>query len=96
MSFGPVFPVLGPGKGVKAFEIEGQTDQAPLTSRGSGPAQRELAEAQHLFDDADDGFDGACACPIDCFAQSGFELVRHFDLGARVLGWRIRQGSKTL
>jgi len=38
MSFEPVFPVLRPGEGVKAFEIEGQTDQAPLTSRGSGPA----------------------------------------------------------
>ena len=90
MSFVPVLPVLRPGEGVKTFEIEGQTDQTPLASRCSGPTQQELAEAQHLFDDPDDGFDGTFACSVDCFAQGSFELVRHLYLGARVLGWRIR------
>jgi len=74
---------------VKAFEVEGQTNQTPLTSRCSGPAQRELAKAQHLLDDPDHRFDGGFARPIDRFAQGGLEFVRHFHLGARILGWRI-------
>ena len=74
---------------MEAFEIESQTDQTPLASRRRCPAQGELAEAQHLFDDPDHRFDGAFACPVDRFAQGGLELVRHFHLGTRVLRWRI-------
>jgi hypothetical protein len=89
MSFAPVFPALRPGDRVKALEIKSQTHETPLTSRCSDPTQRELAEAQHLFDDPDDRFDGAFACPVDRFAPGGLELVRHFDLSVRILGWRI-------
>ena len=56
---------------MEALEIEGQTDQAPLASGGQFTAQGELAEAQHLLDDADHQFDGAFACPVDRFAQRG-------------------------
>jgi hypothetical protein len=38
---------------MEAIEIEGQTDQTPLTSCRLDTSQRELAEAMHLFDDAD-------------------------------------------
>jgi len=81
---------------MEALEIEGQTDQAPLESLGQFPAQGELAEAHHLFDDADHRFDGAFACPIDRFAQRSLELVRHLDLRARVRRRRIGQRSETL
>ena len=75
---------------MEALEIESQTDQTPLTGSGLNTAQGELAESQHLFDDPDDGFDGAFACPVDRSAQGGLELVRHFHLRTRILGWRIR------
>jgi hypothetical protein len=75
---------------MEAFEIECQTDQAPLESFGLNPAQRELAKTQHFLDDPDHRFDGAFVCSVDRFAQRGLELVCHFHLGARALGWRIR------
>src|SRR5258708_4803740 len=81
---------------MEALEIEGQTDQAPLESLGQFPAQGELAEAQHLLDDAEHRFDGAFACPGDRFAQRGLELVRHLDLGTRVLRWWIEQWREPL
>src|SRR5712692_77778 len=64
---------------MEALEIEGQTDQAPLASDGQFTAQGELAEAQHLLDDADHRLDGAFACPVDRFAQRGLELVCHLE-----------------
>jgi hypothetical protein len=81
---------------MEALEIEGQTDQTPLARGGQFPAQGELAEAQHLLDDADHRFDGAFARPIDRFAQRGLELVGHLDQGARVLGRRIGQRREPL
>ena len=81
---------------MEALEIEGQTDQAPLASGGQFTAQGELAEAQHLLDDADHRFDGAFASAVDRFAQRGLELVRHLDLGTRVLGWWIEQWREPL
>src|SRR6266700_5653684 len=52
-------PTLHSGYGMEALEIERQTDQAPLARRRRDPTQGELAEAQHLLDDADHRFDGA-------------------------------------
>src|SRR5947209_4724919 len=89
-------PTLRSGYGMKALEIERQTDQAPLARRRREPTQVELAEAQHLFDDADHRFDGAFACPVDGFAQRGSQLVGHLDLRAGVLRWRVRQGREAL
>jgi hypothetical protein len=40
---------------MEALEIESQTDQTPLKGLGLNTSQRELAEAQHLLDDADTG-----------------------------------------
>ena len=75
---------------MEALEIESETNQAPLASRRSDPSQGELAEAENLFDDPDDRFDGAFACSVDRFAQGGLELVRHFYLRACIIGWRVR------
>ena len=44
---------------MEALQIESQTDQTPLASSSLGPTERELAEAQHLLDNADHRFDGA-------------------------------------
>src|SRR5437762_4131364 len=81
---------------MEALEIESQTDQTPLTSSSLFPAQGELTEADHLFDDADHRFDGAFACPVDGFAQRGSQLVGHFDLGAGVLRRWVRQWREAL
>ncbi len=54
---------------MEALEIESQTDQTPFASSSLSTTERELAEAQHLFDDSDHWFDGAFASPIDRFAQ---------------------------
>jgi len=48
---------------MEALEIESQTDQTPLACGGLFTAQRELAEAQHLFDDLDHRFGGAFPAP---------------------------------
>jgi hypothetical protein len=37
---------------MEALEIESQTDQTPLKGLGLNTSQRELAQAQHLLDDA--------------------------------------------
>ncbi len=80
---------------MEALEIEGQTDQAPLARRRD-PPQGELAEAQHLLDNAEHRFDRAFACPVDRFAQRGSELVGHLDLCAGVLRRRVRQRREAL
>ncbi len=81
---------------MEALEIERQTDQTPLARRRRDPAQGELAEAQHLLDDAEHRFDRAFACAVDRFAQRGSELVGHLDLCARVLGQRVKQRREAL
>src|SRR5712692_1949288 len=81
---------------METLEIEGQTDQTPLARRRLRATQGELAEAQHLLDDADHRFDGVLACARDRFAQGGPELVGHLDLGAGVLRRRVRQRREAL
>src|SRR6266700_7036281 len=81
---------------MEALQIEGQTDQTPFASRCQFPAQGELAEAQHLLDNADHRFDGAFARAVDGFAQRRPELVGHLDLGTRLFGRWVGQRRKTL
>src|SRR5436309_4539886 len=81
---------------MEALAIEGQTDQAPLTSGRLDPSQRELAEAEHLLDNAEHRFDGAFACSVDGFTQRGSELVGHLHLRAGTLRRRVRQGCEPL
>src|SRR6266705_1496731 len=81
---------------METLEIEGQTDQTPLTSSSLGPAQGELAKAEYLFDDADHRFDGAFACSIDRFAQRRLELVGHLDLGTGLLRWGFGERGEPL
>jgi len=42
---------------MEALEIEGQTDQEPFARDSGFAAQRALAEAEDLCDDADHGLD---------------------------------------
>src|SRR5207247_3840486 len=76
---------------MEALEIESQTDQTPLPSGRLAPAQGELAEAEHLLDDADHRFNRVLARPVDRFPQCRLELVGHLDLGTRVFRRRIGQ-----
>src|SRR5436853_437608 len=79
---------------MQPLQIERQTDQTPLASGGHLPAQRELAKAQYLFDDADHRFDRAFAQPVDRLAERRLEFIRHLLARTRVVaGWR-RQGRK--
>ena len=66
---------------MEPLEIEGQADQTPLARGSFVPAQRELAETQHILDDPDHRFNSAFACRVDRFANCRLELVRHLDLG---------------
>src|SRR5260370_37249467 len=81
---------------MEALEIESQTDQAPLARRRRCPTQGELAEAEHLFDDAEHRFDRAFACAVDRLAQRSPELVRHLHLRTGVLRRRVRQRREAL
>src|SRR5262245_26868603 len=81
---------------MQALQIERQTDQAPLTSGCLLAAQRELTEAHHLFDDADDWLDRAFAQAIDRLSNRSFELVGHLHLGTGISRWRLRLDRKAL
>src|SRR6266576_704602 len=81
---------------MQALEIEGQTDQSPLTSGSKFPTQGELAEAKYLLNDPDDWFDGAFADPIDGLADGSLELVSHLHLWAGILGWGIGKGGEAV
>src|SRR5258708_14775899 len=81
---------------MEALEIESQTDQAAFESVGQFPARGELAEAQHLLDDADHRFNGAFACPVDRFAQHGLELVGHLEPSNSRPGVVDRAGARTV
>src|SRR5438045_3882336 len=81
---------------MEALEIESQTDQTPLASGRLYPTQGELAEAEHLLDDADHRFNRVLACPIDRFAHCCLELVGHLDLGTGVFRRWIGQRREPL
>src|SRR3989442_1046583 len=65
---------------MEALEVEGQTDQPPLTDGGLLPTQGELAEAEHVLDHSNDRFDSAFADAIDGFAHGSLKLVSHLHL----------------
>jgi cation:H+ antiporter len=69
---------------MEALEIERQTDQTPLARGGQFPAQGELTEAGHLFDDADHRFDRACR------ARTGWQSESAQLLDCRWGDWRAR------
>ncbi len=81
---------------MQPLQIERQTDQTPLARGGHLAAQRELAEAQHLFDNPNHGLDRAFAQAVDHFPEHGFELGGHLNCGTGVVGWRRRQRGKAL
>src|SRR6266566_3249424 len=65
---GPLFrrqAQLSYGQAMQALQIVGQADQTPFPRHLPQPAQRELAEAHGLFDDADHRFHRAFAQAID-------------------------------
>src|SRR6266545_7772381 len=73
---------------------ERQTDQTPLACGVRFPAQRELAKAQYLFDDANHGFDRAFAQPVDHLAERRLEFIRHLLARTRVVAGGCRQRRK--
>ena len=77
---------LGRMQSVQALEIVGQTDQSPLTRSIGQTTQRELAEAQHLLDDANNRFDRGFAQAIESIADAGTEFVGHFFFGGSIFG----------
>src|SRR5215469_6155309 len=81
---------------MEALEIEGQTDQSPLASGGFFPTQGELAEAEHVLDNANDWFDRAFADAIDSFAHGGGKLVSHLHFGTGLLRWGIAKPCEAL
>src|SRR6266550_5055677 len=81
---------------MEALEVEGQTDQPPLTSGGLLSTQGKLAKADGLFDDANDWFDGALAEPIDGLADGSLELVSHLHLRTRISRWRIGKSCEAV
>ncbi len=59
------FPVVGAlrlgaaaKQAMKAFQIESETNQAPLATDRCQAAQGKLTEAKYLFNGANNGFDG--------------------------------------
>ena len=66
-----------------AFEIEGQADKTPFASRRPQAAQGELAKAEDLLEDANDGFHGAFSQAINGLSNLGLEFVSHLHHGAR-------------
>src|SRR6266566_1766741 len=84
-------PQLVTEQGMQPLQIECQADQAPLARGGLLAAQRELAEAHDLFNDADYRLDRAFAQAVDRFPDHGFELVGHLDRGTGIVGWWCRQ-----
>ncbi len=79
---------------MQTLEIVGQTDQGPLASEVDQTPKGELAEAQHLLDDANDRFNRRLAQAIEAIADVGAELVGHYFYGGSILGWRLRFLSK--
>ena len=73
---------------MQTFEIVGQTDQSPFASSVGQTSKRELAEVQHLLDDANDRFHRGFAQAVEGIANLGTELVGHFLFGGSIFGWR--------
>lgn len=59
---------------VQPLQVEGGARQAPLAGDRDQATQGELAEVQHLLDDAQDRFDGALAQAVDGLADGRLEL----------------------
>src|SRR5262245_62499724 len=81
---------------MQSLQIERQTDQAPLASSSLLAAQRELPEAQYLFNDADHRLDRAFAQAVDPLPNRTLEFVGHLLLRAGILPWRLWQLGKAL
>src|SRR2546429_1444215 len=81
---------------MEALEVEGQTDQPPLTDGGLLPTQGELAEAEHVLDHSNDRFDSAFADAIDGFAHGSLKLVSHLHLGTGIFRRRIGKPCEAL
>ena len=88
---------LGGHQLVQPLQVPGQTDKAPLPSGGLQPAQRELAESQDLFDNANDRLNRGLAPAVNGLAQVSLKLVGHLDDRASVIrGWLRRLGKTFL
>lgn len=64
-----------------ALEIDRQTHLTSFSCRSRPAAQRELAEAQHFFNDPDHGFDGTFSEAINRVAIRCLKLLSHLSFG---------------
>jgi hypothetical protein len=58
---------------VQPLQVVGQAHQTPLSGHRQHASQRELAEAQRFFDDADDWLHRGFAQTVDPLADVGLE-----------------------
>lgn len=75
-----IFSVFLGFKRKKALQVPTETDQRPLALHRLEAAQQELAKAQHVFDDAGDGFDRGLALGVAGLAPARAQPVR-IELG---------------
>src|SRR5450759_190377 len=77
------------------LHVPGHCNEAPLTADVVEPAQQELAESHHGFDDSEHRFRGLFAQGVLLFAVWRPQTIRHGLDGCRVFRRRRRSG-KTL
>ena len=80
---------------MQPIQIERQTHETPLACAGALAAQRELAEAQDLFDDPNHGFNRGFADAIDGLAKHRFAFIGHLYFGAGIRSRRRPRAGKS-
>ena len=83
-------PQLTKVQGMQAFEVVSQTNQGPLAPRSNQTAQRKLAKAQDLLDDAQDRFDGRFTQAIEGLTNLGPQFVSHVLFRRSIIRWWVR------
>jgi len=79
---------------MQTFQVESQADQTPFASGGGQAPQRELAKAQHFFDQANHWLDRAFPQAVNGLADFGLKFVGHLDRRAGIVGRRTGLFSK--
>jgi hypothetical protein len=75
--FGCLFLVYLPTESRKTLQIEGNTDQGPLTRHRLETPQHEPTEAHHCFDNAEYWFHRGFAFGLELFPGLGFQTMLH-------------------
>src|ERR1700693_3118213 len=80
---------------IHSLDVPGHGDEAPLAADAIEPAQQELAESHHRFDDAEHRFRGLRAKTIALFARGRPQTPSHGFERRRIFR-RRRRGGKSL